>query len=95
MKSMAMAAVLLLCAAAHAQAVPASCSARLLHIEATDWKEDGHPVARMTLQVRPSRGRSWQATIEQAVSEVNPPRVGSVLRVSCDPANPTDLHPMN
>ena len=71
------------------------CSARILRIEETDWTVDDHPIARMTLRVTPAGGRAYETTVEKPVSILNPPRQGSTLRVSCDPANPTDLHPLN
>jgi hypothetical protein len=86
---------LLLTGTIGARADPLVCAARLLHIEDTNWWVDGHPVARMTFRVTPPRGPAYQATIEGAASELNPPRRGSTLRVSCDPANPADLHPIN
>lgn len=71
------------------------CSARILGIEETAWTVDDHPIARMSLRITPPGGRAYETTVERPVSLLNPPRPGSVLRVTCDPANPSDVHPVN
>jgi len=71
------------------------CSARVLRFEDTDWALNHHPVARMTLRVRPPIGHVYDTTIEKAVSWHHPPRQGDTMRVRCNPSDPSDIHPVD
>lgn len=73
---------------------PLACSARVLKIEDTGWALNHHNFARMTLSVTPPRGRAFVTTIAKEVSNHNPPRAGGTMRVTCDPANPSEIHPL-
>jgi hypothetical protein len=95
MKRLIFATALFIGATAGAHASPLVCSAKLLHLEETAWTLNDYPIARITMRVTAPRTRPFETTVEMPVSLLNPPRPGLVLRVSCDPANPTDVHLLN
>jgi hypothetical protein len=74
---------------------PLACSARVLEIQDTDIGLNEGALARLTLRVTPPRGRIFDTTVWKEVSMDAPPRRGSTLRVTCDPANPGDIHPID
>jgi hypothetical protein len=74
---------------------PLACSPRVLEIQDTDiGLNDGAP-ARLTLRVTPPRGRAFETTVWKEVLMDAPPRRGSTLRVTCDSANPSEVHPID
>ena len=72
-----------------------ACSARVLAIQDTDIGLNDSALARLTLRVTPPRRRAFDTTIWKEVSMEAPPRRGSVLRLTCDPANPGEVHPID
>jgi hypothetical protein len=74
---------------------PLACSARVLEIQDTDIGLNDGAMARLTLRVTPPRGRTFDTTVWKEVSMDAPPRRGSTLRVTCDPANPGEIHPID
>jgi hypothetical protein len=78
-----------------AETGPLACTARVLEIQDTDIGLNHGALARLTLRVTPPRGRTFETTAWKEVSMDVPPRRGSTLRVTCDPANPSDIHPID
>jgi hypothetical protein len=74
---------------------PLTCLARVVDIEDTGIGLNHHSLARMTLHVTPPHGRAFDTTITRAVSNHNPPYRGGTMHVTCDPANPEDIHPVD
>jgi hypothetical protein len=52
-------------------------------------------LAGLTLRVTPPRGRPFVTTIWREVSMDQPPRKGGTIRVTCDAANASDIHPID
>lgn len=68
------------------------CSARVLNMQDTGWGLNHHSYVNLTLRVTPPGGKPYVVTIGREVSNHNPPHVGSTLKVTCDPANPSEVH---
>jgi hypothetical protein len=74
---------------------PLVCSAKVLQVQDTDVGLNDGALAGLTLRVTPPRGRPFVTTVWKEVSMDQPPRKGGTIRVTCDPANPSDIHPID
>jgi|HubBroStandDraft_6_1064221.scaffolds.fasta_scaffold1052249_1 hypothetical protein len=74
---------------------PLACSAKVLQVQDTDVGLNDGALAGLTLRVTPPRGRPFVTTVWKEVSMDQPPRKGDTIRVTCDPANPSDIHPID
>jgi hypothetical protein len=74
---------------------PLACTAKVLQIQDTDIGLNDGALAGLTLRVTPPRGRPFVTTVWKEVSMEQPPRKGGTIRVTCDPANPSDIHPID
>jgi hypothetical protein len=74
---------------------PLACSAKVLQVQDTDVGLNDGALAGLTLRVTPPRGRPFVTTVWKEVSMDQPPRKGGTIRVTCDPANPSDIHPID
>jgi hypothetical protein len=82
---------------AQTQVEPGSavCRATVLSYQEMPYSLNHHDVATMTLRIKPPRGAAYVTTVTRAVSSDSPPRQGGTMSVRCDPANPTDIHPVD
>jgi hypothetical protein len=74
---------------------PLACTALVLQVQDTDIGLNHGALAGLTLRVTPPRGRPFVTTVWKEVSMDEPPRRGGTIRVTCDPANPSDIHPVD
>jgi hypothetical protein len=80
---------------AAAETGPLACSAKVLQVQDTDVGLNDGALAGLTLRVTPPRGHPFVTTIWGEVSMDQPPRKGGTMRVTCDPANPSNIHPID
>jgi hypothetical protein len=80
-----------------AQASPGNqglaCIAKVIHSEELPFAPIGNWLVKVTVQVTPPNGNTYQTTLQDWMPwQGPPPRRGQAFRVHCDPANPRDLH---
>jgi hypothetical protein len=74
---------------------PLACTALVLQVQDTDVGLNDGALAGLTLRVTPPHGNPFVTTVWKEVSMDQPPRRGGTIRVTCDPANPSDIHPVD
>jgi hypothetical protein len=80
-----------------AQASPGNqglaCITKVIHSEELPFAPLGNWLVKVTLEVTPPNGTTYQTTLQDWMPwQGPPPRRGQAFRVQCDPANPRDLH---
>jgi hypothetical protein len=69
------------------------CTARVVHSEELPFAPIDSWLVKVTLEVTPKHGSAYFTTLQNRMPwQGPPPRRGQVLRLLCDPANPSDLH---
>jgi hypothetical protein len=96
MKLPIVAATLLVTATLSAQAADSDhkfpCIARVLHSEELPFAAINHWLVKVTLEITPPNGATFQTTLQDWPPwQVPPPRRGQTFRLRCDPANPGNL----
>jgi hypothetical protein len=71
------------------------CTARVLHSEELPFAPIDSWLVKVTLEIRPQNGSAYYTTLQERMPwQGPPPRRGQVFQLLCDPANPSDLHPV-
>ena len=99
MKRAAIAVALLLGTMLSAQASHSNdgleCLAKVIRSEELPYAPMGYWLVRVTLEINPPGGLPFEVTFQNKMPwQGSPPRKGQTFRVRCDPANPSDLHPI-